>query len=117
MENTMTAEIKIMNATRLEEANALAIQKNFNRTLNINKFYESVIHHGYIPANVKYPVYPLMLHEHAEGKLTEPHVRVEIIGPYDEDGMVMRAVLDCPMEIYKELPIYDYDSSEVKSIN
>lgn len=117
MENCMKHEIKIMNAAQLEEANSEAIANNYNRTLNLGKFYESVRKFGYDPRDVKYPVFPVLLHERAEGKITEPHMRVEVIGPYDETGMVMKAILDCPMEVYKKLSVYDYNASEVKSIN
>tara|TARA_R110000751_G_scaffold307217_1_gene427766 strand:- start:89 stop:430 length:342 start_codon:yes stop_codon:yes gene_type:complete len=113
----MNYEIKIMNATQLEEANSEAIANNYNRTLNLGKFYESVRKFGYDPRDVLYPVFPLIMHEHAEGKFTDPHMRIEVIGPYNESGMVMKAVLDCPLGVYQKLSVYDYDASEVKAIN
>jgi hypothetical protein len=113
----MKHEIKIMTATDLEEANKKAIKLNFNRTLNMEKFHESVRAYGFEPENVRYPVFPLILHEHAEGKYTEPHMRIEIIGPYNELGLVMKAVLDCPMDLYSQLSVYDYDTSQLHSIN
>ena len=117
MTNAPHSEIKVMTATDLEQANAKAIQLNFNRTLNMGKFYESVRAYGYDPRDVKYPVYPLIIHEHAEGKYTEPHMRIEIIGPYNELGLVMKAVLDCPMDLYSKLSVYDYDASKLHAIN
>jgi hypothetical protein len=29
----------------------------------------------------------------------------------------MKAVLDCPMDLYSQLPVYDYDTSQLHSIN
>lgn len=113
----MNFEIKVMNSKLLETANETAIKEGYNRTLNTKKFFETVSQYGYNPDTAKYPVFPLMPHEHADGKITDLHMRIEIIGPYNEDGMVMKAVLDCPMEIYQQLPVYDYEASEVKSIN
>ena len=52
MENCMKHEIKIMNAAQLEEANSEAIANNYNRTLNLGKFYESVRKFGYDPRDV-----------------------------------------------------------------
>jgi hypothetical protein len=51
------------------------------------------------------------------GEYTEPHMRIEIIGPYNELGLVMKAVLDCPMDLYSQLSVYDYDTSQLHSIN
>ena len=96
MTNAPHSEIKVMTAKDLEQANAKAIQLNFNRTLNMGKFYESVRSYGYDPKEVKYPVYPLIIHEHAEGKYTEPHMR---------------------MDLYSKLSVYDYDASKLHAIN
>ena len=85
------SEPRIMDYKTLLNANSLAIENNYNRTINIVNFLKAVKSLGYDPKKVKFPVLPVILHEHAGGKLTEHHVRVKVIGPStpDEDVMVL----------------------------
>ena len=112
------SEPRIMDYKTLLKANSLAIENNYNRTINIVNFLKAVKSLGYDPKKVKFPVLPVILHEHAGGKLTEPHVRVKVIGPSnpDEDVMV-QAYLDCPLEIFNLLPVYDSEARAILSVN
>jgi len=118
LEDNFYNEPRIMDYETLIVANHQAIKRDYNRTINIVSFLSAVKSLGYDPKKVRFPVLPVMLHEHAGGKLTDPHVRLKVIGPSDLDEDVMvRAYLDCPMEIFNTLSVYDNDSRSILSVN
>lgn len=118
MEGMFYSEPRIMDYKTLLKANSLAIEKNYNRSINIINFIGAVKSLGYDPKKVKFPVLPVMLHEHADGKLTDPHIRVKVIGPSDPDEDVMvKAYLDCPLEIFNLLPVYDSEARTILTVN
>ena len=118
MEGMFYSEPRIMDYATLIVANQQAIKRDYNRSINIVNFIGAVKSLGYEPKKVKFPVLPVMLHEQAGGKLTDPHVRVKVIGPSDPDEDVMvKAYLDCPLEIFNLLPVYDSEARTILSVN
>jgi hypothetical protein len=58
-----------------------------------------------------------MLHEHANGESVEPHIRIKIIGPFNEEGLIIEAVLDCPLESFNKLNVYDIENRTILKMN
>lgn len=117
IEDDFFDQARIMSYKELVSANELAIEKNFNRSLNIKKFIAAVKKFGYNPDSVIFPVLPLMLHEHANGESVEPHIRIKIIGPFNEEGLIIEAVLDCPLESFNKLSVYDIENRTILKMN
>lgn len=118
LEDNFYNEPRIMDYATLMVANHTAIKKDYNRTINIVGFLAAVKSLGYDPKKVRFPVLPVMLHEYAGGKITDPHVRVKVVGPSNvEEDVMVQAYLDCPMEIYNKLPVYDSDTKSILSVN
>ena len=87
---------------------------DYNRNINLETFEETVESFGYDPKTVNYPVLPLIVHEHAQGKKVDPHVRVKVVGPLcPNDTLVVEAILDCSFEIFKKLPIFDLEKKKL----
>ena len=59
IEDDFFDQARIMSYKELVSANELAIEKNFNRSLNIKKFIAAVKKFGYNPDSVIFPVLPL----------------------------------------------------------
>ena len=55
----------------------------------------------FLTEDTKFPVVFTMLHEHAEGKLVEPHVRCEIV--LDQTGQT--ALIDVDIDLFNSLEI------------
>ena len=52
-----------------------------------------------------------MIHEHSQGKKVPPHLRGKIVGPFNEDtGIVVQAMLDITFDVYRKLPVYDFEN-------
>lgn len=109
---------RVMNYYDLKEANDYAIENNFNRSINLDKFTNTVTKFGYNYKDLSYPVMPLVIHEHAQGKKVEPHVRVKIVGPFDDDtGLVVQAILDCSFSVFNRIPVFDMEKRKLISMN
>ena len=118
LENSFYSDPRVMSYDDLVAANEVAIEKKYNRTINIDHFLETVQNFGYDPRRLKYPVLPLILHEHAQGKKVDPHIRLKIIGPLSEDdALVVEATLDCTFEVFKKLPIFDLEKKKIVLAN
>jgi len=109
---------RVMTYDDLVKANAEAIKLDYNRTLILENFFKTVKEFGYDPKTTLYPALPLTIHEHAQGKKVDPHVRLKIVGPLcPNDTLVVEAMLDCPMHIYQKLSVYDVDNQKLHAVN
>jgi hypothetical protein len=80
----------------LQWLNARATALNYNRTL-----YPEAIDR--LPADEIFAISPIMIHEHAQGKAVDPHLRCSITSATGQTdlGFVM---IDVPMELFETLP-------------
>jgi len=109
---------RVMTYKDIIEANKQAIKLDYNRTLNADNFFDTVEEFGYDPKTTLYPALPMTIHEHAHGKKVDPHVRVKIVGPLcPNDTLVVEAILDCPMDIYQKLSVYDVENQKLHAMN
>ena len=102
---------------RADSAGALESECGTDIPDDIKKFIAAVKKFGYEPDSVIFPVLPLMLHEHANGESVEPHIRIKIIGPFNEEGLIIEAVLDCPLESFNKLNVYDIENRTILKMN
>ena len=111
-------EPRIMTYQDLKEANELAIKNDHNRTINLENFTYTVKSFGYDYKTILYPALPIILHEHAQGKKVEPHIRAKIVGPFEEEsGRVVQAILDCPLKVFNRFPVYDIENRKLIRMN
>ena len=108
----MTKQPKVMTYNLLLYANERSIELGYNRNIEIDNFIEAVGQYGVEPETAYYPVKALMLHKHADGEPTDPHMRVMVIGP---EGVSV--ILDCPLDIYAKLPYIDMNTGGQVNIN
>lgn len=82
--------------TILKKLNDRATALNYNRTL-----YPEAIDR--LPDDEIFAISPIMIHEHAQGKSVDPHLRCSITSVTGQTdlGFVM---IDVPMELFKLLP-------------
>jgi len=112
--DTFYSDPRVMLYEDLVAAVEHAEANDYNRNINLETFEETVESFGYDPKNVNYPVLPLVVHEHAQGKKVDPHVRVKVVGPLcPNDTLVVEAILDCSFEIFKKLPIFDLEKKKL----
>lgn len=80
----------------LKKLNARATALNYNRTL-----YPEAI--DKLPADEIMAIRPIIIHEHAQGRAVDPHLRCSIHSATGQTnfGFVM---LDVPMELFEMLP-------------
>ena len=88
----------VLTKEQLREANDWAISLNYNRALEPKPLEK---HLNSLTEDTKFPVVFTMLHEHAEGKLVEPHVRCEIV--LDQTGQT--ALIDVDIDLFNSLEI------------
>lgn len=95
----------------LIHANHCAIKLHYNRTLEPSYFEK-------LPDDTVFAVMPVMIHEHAEGKLVAEHVRCRInwmdsVPQPDtkepKPGPICTAWLDVPMVLYEVFKKREYD--------
>jgi hypothetical protein len=79
----------------LQALNREAEKRNYNRQI-----MEDAIDR--LPANATVALQPVMVHEHAQGKLVDPHLRCFVLVEPDTVGM-SRVMLDVPMEMFDVL--------------
>lgn len=109
---------RVMKYSDLTKANEHATKNDYNRALNIDKFFMTIKRFGYEPEELLYPVLPLCVHEHAQGNKVDPHMRVKIVGPFDEEtGLVVQGILDCCFDIFTKLPVYDLENRKLMKMN
>lgn len=83
--------IKVFNKATLKEANDVAEKRDYNRQIK-SEFIDS------LPDNKLFPVVFTMLHEHAQGKRVNAHVRCWV--SFGKE----RVFIDCDMDIFNKLP-------------
>ena len=81
--------MKIFNMHKLIAANEFAKIRNYNRQL-ADEVYD-------FPKDSVFPIVQTIIHEHAQGKRVEPHVRCFFL----IDGQT--AVVDCDAELFGSL--------------
>lgn len=98
----MTDNVKCFTKATLIQANKIAARRNYNRQLE-PKFVNG------LPDDKLFPAFFTMIHEHAQGKKVDPHVRCWVA--FDEKGTT--AFIDCDMTLYNNL--YSVDVPEKKA--
>ena len=78
---------------KFQQLNRLAIKRKYNRCI-MPVFFKTVTDKD------EFLVQPWLVHEHAQGKLVEPHLRCQVL--FCTEGVVGRSVgfLDIPFESY-----------------
>lgn len=97
----MSETIKCFTKATLMQANRIAERRGYNRQLDYN-FLKS------LPDDKFYPAFFTMIHEHAQGKSVEPHVRCWVA--FDENGT--RGFIDCDMKLYSNLDSVEIPDKE-----
>lgn len=87
--------VKFFKKDSLIKANRIAIERNYNRQIK-PEYLAS------LPNNVLYPISFTMIHEHAQGKLVEPHIRCWVYIRESE-----KVFIDCDMKIYQSLDSWE----------
>jgi hypothetical protein len=80
----------------LRSLNADAVRRDYNRQLDPAAIEA-------LPDDAVFVISPIMIHEHAQGKLIEPHLRCSVRG-LEKTATPMMAVLDISSEMFKTLP-------------
>jgi hypothetical protein len=80
----------------LRSLNADAARRNYNR-----QFDPAAIEA--LPDDAVFVISPIMIHEHAQGKPVEPHLRCSVRG-LEKTAALMMAVLDISADMFKTLP-------------
>lgn len=118
MENRFYKEPRVMLYEDLVKAINHAEKHDYNRNINLESFRETIESFGYDPERLNYPVLPLIIHEHAQGKKVDPHIRIKVVGPLNEsDSLVVEAILDCSFEVFNKLPIFDLENKKIVRAN
>lgn len=88
----MSETIKCFTKATIMQANRIAERRSYNRQLDY-QFLKS------LPDDKLFPAFFTMIHEHAQGKKVDPHVRCWVA--FDEKGT--KAFIDCDMKLYQNL--------------
>lgn len=88
------AAVRFADKEILQRLNAEAIQRKYNRTLVADAINE-------LADDELFAISPILIHEHAQGKAVEPHLRCSVQARGQDIGFV---VLDVPVELFEFLP-------------
>jgi hypothetical protein len=97
------------NKTGLQALNREAERRSYNRQI-----MEDAI--DQLPADVLIAVMPVMIHEHAQGKPVDPHLRCFIFADPDPVGL-NRVMLDVPIEMFELLTAKETLAELAKKFN
>lgn len=97
----MSDTMKCFTKATIMQANRIAVSRKYNRQLE-NKFLKS------LPDDKLFPAFFTMIHEHAQGKRVEPHVRCWVA--FDAEGT--KAFIDCDMKLYNNLYTVSVDEKK-----
>ena len=103
MINFSMRDLRVMTYFDLLEFVDAANKHGFNRSIDLKKFFDDIKELELEPTRMLFPVYVLMIHEHIDGELVDPHYRVKIIGPETNDDNIMGAILDCEIDRFESL--------------
>jgi hypothetical protein len=102
----------------LIKAAKIAKKRNYNRQVT-EDFINRVLPEADPDGDFNYPIARSFLHEHAQGKPVDPHMRCEILGPWGgEEKPFDRIYLDVDMGLFTKLPdtsIYDEETGHLPS--
>jgi hypothetical protein len=82
--------------TLLRRLNEEAERRSYNRQLNMDAF-------DIIEDDEIFAISPIMIHEHAQGKAVEPHLRCSVRSATGKRNLGW-LMLDVPMELFAVLP-------------
>jgi len=102
----------------LLKAAEIARERNYNRQVT-DEFINKTVPESDPYQDFNYPIMFIMLHEHAQGKPVDTHMRCEILGPWGtEDEPTASVLLDVDMDLFIKLPdtsIYDQETGHLPS--
>lgn len=94
----MTQAIRIFTKSTLKKANAIAIKRGYNRSLNEDFIME-------LPDDLFFLVTNYFVHQHKHGVHCDAHIRVTLcLG--EEDGQGIIETLDCDWNLFYKLPAF-----------
>lgn len=88
---------KVANTDMLIDANRIAVGRRYNRTLS-SKGLDALDNDGLHVLQL------LMVHEHAQGKAVDPHMRVMAFLKVKEVEKPQQVILDIPMRSWNDWP-------------
>lgn len=93
--------------TLLRKLGEEAERRNYNRQLNMDAF-------DIIEDDEIFAISPIMIHEHAQGKRVEPHLRCSVrsVNAKRDLGWLM---IDVPMELFALLPEVERKTADATS--
>ena len=102
----------------LLKAAEIARERNYNRQVT-DEFINKTVPEADPDQDFNYPIMFSMQHEHIQGKLADPHMRCEILGPWGTDEQpIVSVYLDVDMDLFIKLPdtsIYDDETGYMPS--
>ncbi len=102
----------------LLKAAQIARERNYNRQVT-DEFINKIVPEADPDQDFNYPIMFSMQHEHIQGKLADPHMRCEILGPWGpENEPIASVLLDVDMDLFHKLPdtsIYDEETGHLPS--
>ena len=96
----MSKTHRVASKDAIKHLNKVAARRNYNRQLSTSTIRKLD------PDGVNVLAVAL-IHEHAEGKLVDPHYRCFVFLKFTDDAAPHRAMLDVPMDEYDALTTVD----------
>lgn len=105
-DNTSASVNKVVHLINLKHIVKVAKELNYNRQIDYDKIYAHLkkemnkdrsqgVWSGDYTTVI---IVPMIVHEHAQGKKVDEHMRCQLVGPHN-----VRAIIDIPMDIYNRL--------------
>jgi hypothetical protein len=96
--------VRILSREELLAANDSAVARDYNRTMKREVLEEELDPEG------TSLVFPLLIHEHAQGKEVAPHMRCRVLMKLVDVREPQEAILDVPMGVYDAFRIVQKDT-------
>lgn len=92
-----TVAARFADKTLLQKINKEATARRYNRTLDESRL--DTLNDEIIVA-----IDPIIIHEHAQGKPVDPHLRCSVVFVYPKSAPWSGLMLDVPFELFELLP-------------